>query len=261
MINVIASATTDIATGLKMRSVWMTLASEDINDQHRRTTLGPAWLLVNYLAFAGTFVLLFAQNHSTFNYSGYVALGLFVWLYLSELMIQSVMLFTREQSFIKGTTLPLTVYVMRMTMQSLIRASYSFVGCVVIVLLTGTALSVAWLWSGLALALIVLASPAFILGFAVLGAYFPDLQFIVQNLVRIGMFLTPIFWLPHGNDIKNLLYRYNPFTYFLEIVRMPVLSGTVPLDALGICMAFVVLLWLLALTLLGLTRKQIVFLV
>ncbi|TIU55531.1 MAG: ABC transporter permease, partial [Mesorhizobium sp.] len=116
-----------------------------------------------YLTFAGTFVVMFGNNHSVPHFAAYVLIGLFVWLYLTEVVTQSVTLFTREESFIKGTTLPLTVYVMRMTMQSVIRAGYSLAGCIAILLLVGTPFTVEWLWSGLALILIVIATPAAIL--------------------------------------------------------------------------------------------------
>lgn len=259
MVAVIGSAMTDIVAGIKMRPVWMALASEDIHDQHRRTRLGPAWLLINYLAFAGTFVILFGYTRPTVNFPAYVALGLFVWIYMSELMALSVTLFKREQGFIKGTTLPLTVYVLRMTMQSLIRAGYALAGCIGIMLVVGTPLTIGWLWSAAAMVLILFASPAFITVFAISGAYFPDFQFIVQNLIRIGVFLTPIFWVPHGGGIRGALYRYNPFTYFLEIVRAPILVGTIPIHSVAISVGITLFVWLAAILLLGKLRKQVVF--
>ncbi|RWC14096.1 MAG: ABC transporter permease [Mesorhizobium sp.] len=242
-----------------MRRVWMALAHEDIGDQHRRTTLGPLWLLVNYFAFAGTFVVIFGHNASIPDFPAYVALGLFVWLYLSEVITLAVSLFTREQSFIMGTTLPLTVYVMRMTMQSVIRAAYAFAGCLVIMIMEGTPVTALWLWSVLALALIVFATPAVIMLCAIGGAFFPDVNFIVQNLMRVGMFVTPIFWVHPGGGIQGEIYRWNPFTYFLEIVRMPITTGQIPIHAFGICVTITVLLWAAAVALLGSFRRQIVF--
>ncbi|WP_167434361.1 ABC transporter permease [Mesorhizobium helmanticense] len=259
MLKVVRSALADIGRGLRMRNVWMALAHEDIGDQHKRTTLGPVWLLINYLAYAGTFVVIFGDNRSVPHFAAYVATGLFVWLYLMEVLTQSVTLFTREESFIKGTTLPLTVYVMRMTMQSVIRAGYALVGCLAILLLVGTSVTVDWIWSGLALCLIVVATPAAILVLAVAGAFFPDLGFIVQNLMRIGMFLTPVFWTGPGHGIRGEFYRWNPFTYFLEIVRLPVINAEVPIAAFGICATIILLLWVLAALLLGGYRKKIVF--
>ena len=54
----IANAFADIGMGLRRWRVWVALASEDIGDQHKRTTLGPLWLLINYLLFVATFVFL-----------------------------------------------------------------------------------------------------------------------------------------------------------------------------------------------------------
>ena len=57
--------------------------------------------------------------------------------------------------------------------------------------------------------------------------------------------------------LRGALYYFNPFTYFLEIVRHPLVDGTVPVAALGLCAAITVGLWALALFLLGRHRRQI----
>src|SRR5690606_16217723 len=114
--------------------------------------------------------------------------------------------------FIKGTTLPLTVYVMRLVMQSAIRAGYALLGCIAILLLSGTPVSTSWLWSGMALLLILATTPAVVIFFAFLGVYFPDMKFVVSNLMRLGMFVTPIFWVHTGggNSIRGAFYWWNP---------------------------------------------------
>jgi lipopolysaccharide transport system permease protein len=243
-----------------MWPVWMALAREDIGDQHRRTTLGPLWLLVNYFAYAGTFVVVFGHNTAVPDFPSYAATGLFVWLYISEVVILGVTLFQREQGFIKGTTLPLTVYVMRMTMQSLIRAGYALAGCLTIIFLEGTPFTHLWLWSALGLAMIVVWTPAIILVCAFGGAFFPDMQFIVQNLMRLGLFVTPIFWTHlSGGGLRAILYHWNPFTYFLDIVRAPIIFNQVPAYALSISGAVILMTWAAALLLLGRLRRQLVF--
>lgn len=261
MINSLKDGLADIAQAVRLRAVWLALATEDITDQHRRTTLGPIWVLLNYLAFAGTFLVVFGRGGGIQGYASYVAIGLFVWLYISEIIGLSVMLFVKEESFIKGTTLPLSAYVMQLTTQSAIRALYTLVGCVGIVLLSGTAFSSSWLWSGLGIILILAVTPAAAMVIAMAGVFFPDLQFIVSNVIRLGLFLTPIFWVKAaGNGIRSAVYDWNPFTYFLEIVRVPIYSGEVPLKAFAVCMAITVVLWILAVLLLGFNRNKIAFL-
>jgi lipopolysaccharide transport system permease protein len=262
MLQTINAAVADIHAAFRRRSVWMALAVEDIGDQHRRTALGPFWLLINYLAFAGTFIFVFQRGDTGApNYAAYVATGLLIWFFIMETVSQGVMLFVREDGFIKGTTLPLSLYVMRLTAQSVIRTGYALIGCLAILAFSGTAVSLGTLWAVPSVVVVLLTAPAAIIVFAFLGAYFPDSQFIVTNLMRIGMFLTPVFWTlaPGTSGVRAAFYYWNPFTYFLQIVRVPILSGFLPLRSFFLCLAISLTLWLLALVLLGRLRKQVVF--
>ncbi|ESY25672.1 ABC transporter permease [Mesorhizobium sp. M0317] len=263
MILALNGALDDISKAMRLHRVWIALAHEDIGDQHRRTTLGPLWLLVNYIAFVGTFVFVFQPaGKDAAGYSAYVAIGLMVWFYLMEIISLSVSLFQREESFIEGTTLPLFVYVMRMTVQSVIRVGYAIAGCIVILLLSGSGLTPAWLWSLAGLLLILFATPAVITVFAFLGAFFPDSQFIVGNIMRVGMFFTPVFWIYSGQDgIQKYAYHWNPFSYFLEIVREPITNGAFPMHAFAVTVYISLFMWAIALLLLGRYRRQVVFLI
>lgn len=261
MLRVFHSALRDIRDGLRMRYVWIALARENIGDQHRRTVLGPMWLLVNYLAFAGTFIFLFKRgDDSILHYPAYAATGLFVWFYIMETTSQSVALFLREESFIKGSTLPLSVYVLRLFMQSILRSVYALIGCVAIVLLSDVPLSPAMAWSLPGVAMLLISTPAVIIVFAFLGVYFADSQFLVSNFMRVGMFLTPVFWTYSGDGgIRSAFYYLNPFTYLVEAVRAPIVSGAPMLEALSITAFISLALWVFALILLGTFRKKVVF--
>ena len=253
-------ALADVGAAFRMRRVWIALAREDIGDQHRRTALGPLWLLLNYLAFAGTFIFVFHRGTDGDNYVPHVATGLLVWFYMMETINSSVALFSREESLIKGTVLPLTVYVMRLTMQALIRASYAFLGCLVILALQETPITIGWAWAIAGVGLIVAITPAAVTVFAFLGAFLPDSQYVVSNLMRIGMFVTPVFWVYEGTGgVRHAFYFWNPFTYFIEIVRVPVMTGEVPLRSLFGCAAIGIILWVVAIMLLARYRKKIVF--
>jgi lipopolysaccharide transport system permease protein len=260
MISGISGALADLGASLRLWRVWVALAHEDIGDQHRRTTLGPFWLLLNYLIYVGTFLVLFHRGNGTAVYAAHAATGLLVYYYIMETLQQSTTLFVREESFIKGTRLPLPVYVMRLTLQSLIRNAYALVGCLIILATSGVPLTLMWTASLLGMALIVLTTPAAITCLAFLGAYIPDSQYVVSNLLRVGMFLTPVFWMhdtAHG--ARAIFYWYNPFTYFIEIVRLPIIAGDMPWWYLALCCAMSVGLWVVALMLFVRLRKEVVF--
>lgn len=252
------NALDDLFAGLKMRRVWIALAGENIGDQHRRTTLGPLWLLFNYLAFVLTFILIF--GHATESYASYVAVGLLIWLYLSETVAMSVSLFSRDESLIKGTRLPLSVYVLRLSAELATRAGYTLVGCLGILIITGKVPTPMWLWSLAGIVLMLVTSPAVIMIGAFAGAFFPDLKFVVSNVMRIGMFLTPIFWMPDSRaGLRTTFYYGNPFTHYIEIVRLPIIEGVFPVASFAVCISLAALLWFIAIWVLGRLRSKVVF--
>ena len=96
--------------------------------------------------------------------------------------------------------------------------------------------------------------------FAFLGVFFPDSQYLINNVMRIGMFLTPVFWVYEGTGgFRHAFYYWNPFTYFIEIVRVPVMSGELPLRSLFACGAIGLAGWTIAILMLGRYRKKILF--
>jgi ABC-type polysaccharide/polyol phosphate export permease len=254
------SGLADLDAALKLRGVWWELASEDVVDSHRKTMLGPVWPLLNYLLFVGTLVLILGRHAAHPNFTAYIASGMLVWLFISDVMTMSATLFAREQSFIKGTTLPISLYVLRQTMMISLRSSYALLGAVPILLYCGIEITPALLSVGSAILLLLLAAPAVAILLGMAGAYFRDIQFIVGNAMRLLMFLTPVFWI--NNDmggLRGMLYHWNPLTHYIEIVRMPIVEGSVPLNSWAVVVPLTACLLAAALLMLGKFKRQIVF--
>jgi lipopolysaccharide transport system permease protein len=79
-----------------------------------------------------------------------------------------------------------------------------------------------------------------------LCARFRDIPQIVQSLMRVAFFLTPVIWMPDQLGARAYLALFNPFTYFVELIRAP-LIGQVP-SALtwGLALAVTLSGWTLA---------------
>ena len=260
MISRFADSFSDLRHGVAMWRVWVALATEDIGDHHRRTILGPLWIFVNYLAFAATFIFVFHRGSGGAQYAAYAATGLLVWLFMMETITRSVTLFTREESFIKGTKLPLSIYVMRLATQTVIRSGYALLGWLLILYMSGASLNLGAAWAILGILIVLLIAPAVIIIFAFLGAYYPDSQFVISNAMRLGMFVTPVFW-EHdaGSGIRRVLYYWNPFTYLLDLVRVPILTGELPTVAFAFSLCLCVALWAFALSLFAQLHRDVVF--
>ncbi len=261
MLELSRRAFLDIEAALKLRSAWWALASEDIADSHRRTLLGPVWPLLNYLLFTGTIILIFGNRGQSLNFTAYVASGLLVWTFIGETLAQSATLFLREEGFIKGTVLPLSSYVMRQTTRTTIRSAYALVGAVPVILYSGIEFTPALLSIVPAILLLLVTAPAVAILFGVAGVLFRDFQHVVGHAVRLLMFITPVFWFHAGaGGFRSLLYHWNPLTHYIEIVRLPIVGGTVPMTSWAIAASITAVLCAAAVFVLGKFNRQIVFL-
>ena len=48
------------------------------------------------------------------------------------------------------------------------------------------------------------------------------------GVTLFGIFLTPVFWTPGSLPSRELFVHLNPFSYLIDIVRMPLLGQTPP---------------------------------
>src|SRR5206468_7396737 len=70
-----------------------------------------------------------------------------------------------------------------------------------------------------------------------LGARFRDVPLICTNLMQVAFFLSPVFW--RATQAQHpLFFQLNPFYYFLESVRLP-LMGQVPPSTIWIVIAII----------------------
>ena len=64
-----------------------------------------------------------------------------------------------------------------------------------------------------------------------------------------------------AKGLRTLLYHWNPFTYYLDVVRAPVVFSTVPLHSWAMAGAMSGVLWIVAILLLLLVVVLVVLLV
>ena len=96
--------------------------------------------------------------------------------------------------------------------------------------------------------------------FGLAGTFFRDLPFIVVNVMRLLMFITPVFWSHEGvGGWRGILYHWNPLTHYIDIFRRPVVEGIVPMTSWAITLLASTLLSAAALVMLGKFQRQIVF--
>jgi lipopolysaccharide transport system permease protein len=239
-------ATDDLVRGLGLWRLALTLGWLDIRLRYRGSMLGPFWLTIS----TGVMVAALGFLYSTLfkmdvaSYLPFLALSQVLWGFLAALVSEACTSFTDAESVIRSVRMPFFVFSTRTLVRNIIALAHNIV--VIIVVFAIFSVWPGWhalmaipgllLWIVDALALTLL-----------LGAFcarFRDIQPIVNSIMQIMFFVTPVIWKPEQLGAEGMAkLPLNPFYDMLEIVRGPLLdSGYVsPMTWLGAILFSVVL--------------------
>ena len=96
---------------------------------------------------------------------------------------------------------------------------------------------------------------------AVISTRYRDMVQIIQNVLQVLFYATPIMWtatrLPEGL-VHDILY-FNPFLHLIQIVRAPLLGEMPTLENWLFSLGFLLVGWLVALSLLGSVHRRIAY--
>ena len=251
----------DLANGLVRSHLWRMLAWQEIRQRYRRSLLGPFWLTISMGIMLGAmgplYGKLFGQDIS--SYLPHLAVGYVVWILISSLVNEGCNAFILSESLIKQAPMPLSVHVFRMIFRNLIiSAHHLLIVAAVLVLYPPKApwellfapvgvlaIAVNGVWVGLLL--------------GILCARFRDIPLIVQSVMQVAFFLTPVLWKPGSLGGYAWIAIWNPFYSFVEIVRAPMLGLPVGADSLIVVLAVTIAGSALALALFARYRARIAY--
>lgn len=234
----------DLRDGFKKHEVWSTLAFEDIRSRYMRSYAGIGWIFLSFAFFVLVKIVIFGptSGKDTSFFGPYVVIGFFIYMFMSTTIQEGCSTFISAKGWIKGAKIPLSVFALKALMRNCILALINF-GVVVLSILYFRP-EITWfaLWSIPLFALTILNGVWVTMMFATIGARYRDFVHAANTIMRVMLFLTPIFWVPEnmGANWDNLL-KYNPLSHFLILVRDPVLYHSIPMDSLIIvlCVTFV----------------------
>jgi ABC-type polysaccharide/polyol phosphate export permease len=210
---------------------WWTLAWADTRFKYRRTTFGPFWITLSMAASVFSVGLVFGTLFGTdlSQYLPYFAIGLIVWTFISQCIVEGGLVYVQSAGHIKSTSVPLPLHVYRLLGRQLILLGHNAVLPLGLWLIFQWQLGAALLLALLGLAIVVVALFGAMLALSIVCTRYRDLHQIVSALLSLLFLLTPIIWLPgsvRSPGLDVVVYA-NPFHHLVEIVRQPLL-GTVP---------------------------------
>jgi lipopolysaccharide transport system permease protein len=219
----------DVRAGLKLWRLAWSLGWLDIRLRYRGSMLGPFWLTISTGVMVGSLGFLYAAlwHISVRDYLPFLALSQVLWGFLATLVSESCVAFTEAEGVIRSVRMPYFLFAMRVLVRNVLVLGHNiFVIVVVFVLLA--------IWPGATALLALPALPLWCIDALALAlllggvcARFRDIMPIVNSVMMIAFFLSPVIWKPEQLGEGARWLPLNPFYDMLEIVRAPIL-GEVP---------------------------------
>lgn len=228
-------AAQDIREGFMLWRLSWALGMSDIRLRYRGSTLGPFWLTLSTAIMIGAMGFLYASlfHMDIHSYLPYLAASIIIWNYLSMMVSDGCTCFTQSDSLIKGTRMPFTVHALRSVLRNTIVLAHNVIVIVVVFIVMGVPMSLYTLLAMPGLLLLLIDGFAISLLLGAFCARFRDVPQIIASILQIAFFVTPIMWDAkslEGNQNAELLIRFNPVFYILEIVRAPLLGTPMTFD-------------------------------
>lgn len=225
----IVRARDDLKAGFSSIYLWPILGWQDIKQRYRRSVIGPFWLTFSYgmliLSMGPLYGKLLQQDLSA--YLPYLAVGFVAWMLISSLITEACGAFTGAEGYITQMKLPFTVHVLRVVWRNVLVFAHNFIIVVVVMFFAQPPVTWALLTVPLGVLLIALNGVWIGLLFGLLCARFRDLTQVVGTMVQVAFFLTPVMWRPEMIGRNRWAADWNPLYHMLEIVRSPIISGSV----------------------------------
>lgn len=216
----------DFLSGIRNYRVWWGFGWLDIKLRYRRTTLGPFWATIGFLAMGIAVSLVYSVllNVSSADYLAYLITGLAVWTFVSGLVIESCYTFTSSTGLILERKLAFTTHALRLVARNLMLFGHNFVAVVCVLVFFRVPVTPWTLLAIPGMAIILLNGlwASMLIGLA--STRYRDLAQLVTLIVTLTFFVTPIFWKREMLSSRGFIADFNPLYHFIEILRAPLLG-------------------------------------
>ena len=271
----------DILQSFLQWRIFVTLGWQEIRSSYLRTLIGPFWITLNKAVNVASIGLIFGLIFGVNRYIPNLAVGLIGWGLISSILNSSCNVFTGNSGLIKQVHLPLHIHLLQLYWKNLIVYLHTLLIVPVIWLIYDIQPGFGMLWFilGTVIMLLNLGWIGIVLGVAC--TRFRDLSQIVQNLVQVLYFMTPIMWMPEmllGRlapwiiDWKVLSDGWLPwsasewtfldlnlFYHLLELVRGPLLKSEIHWDHFFIALLVTIPGWISAIWIFQRHRQRLVY--
>lgn len=216
----------DLLAAVMAYDLWSFLAWQDIKIKYRRSKIGPFWITLSMAIFCGALGVVYSQLFRTelSELLPFLSIGFVTWSFIASCLGEMPNLFIENSSYIKEMQMNLLTIHLRALTRSIIILCHNLL--IVLGVYVYFGISPGWpvllVFPGFVLVLLNLVAIGIAL--SIVGARFRDTSQITQNILQVGFFVTPIFWLPRLLPEGSWVIAINPLAHFIDLVRSPLLG-------------------------------------
>ncbi|MCF7983335.1 MAG: ABC transporter permease [Thiohalocapsa sp.] len=238
-------AVADIVGGWRRRSLWGTMGLQDIRQRYRRSVIGPFWLTISMGVMVAALGVLYGAifGQELGDYLPYLAAGFVTWGLVSSMVLDGGRAFISGEGLIKQLNAPLSVHVYRQVWGNLIVFLHNIWIYFLVAMWFGQYPSWTTLLVVPAIAIILVNGMWMGLLLGLLSTRFRDIPQIIGSVVQVMFFITPIIWKTDMLPGRALFLDLNPFYYYVQLVRAPMMGHLPSLEIIAGVVLLTVLGW------------------
>jgi len=257
----IAAGASDVARALAAWRIWWMLARNDIGRRYRRSSLGPFWFTISMGVMVAGLGIVYTTIFRTSigEYLPFLACSLVFWTFMSVTIIESCGAFAESEDIIRQIDISNFAFVQRVVLRNVIILGHN----IIIIPVTMALLAFAPGWAaplflvGVLLTIFNLTWLGYVL--AITSTRFRDVPLIVQNVMQLGFFITPVMFRPGQLGETHPLVVFNPFAVLLDLMRGPLIGSIPPLSSYVAATLVGVAGWAFAFWICGRFGKRVIY--
>ena len=166
------------------------------------------------------------------------------WGMISQTINDGTYLFLSTSSYLIQIKRPLTLFVVQAIWRNMIVLAHNsviyIVIAIIVVVIPGPGLLV---WP-LGFVLDLLCLSWMVLFVAIVSVRYRDVPVIIQNILGIIFWFTPLMYFPEQLGSKQYIVEYNPITHMIALLRAPLIGSAATVEDWFVTLSVAVLGWI-----------------
>jgi ABC-2 type transport system permease protein len=220
-----------IRDSYRYRELIWALALRELKVRYKRSVLGFLWALLNPALLMIVLTVVFSKIllSPIQHYGIFILSTLVPWTFFSQCLSYSVDSIVANGELIKKVSVPKCVFPLAAVVSNMINLLLSIIPLALIVLLMGHPFFVTWAFLPVPLIALMIFAAGATFFFAAANVYYRDVAHIVQILLQVWFYVTPIIYPLTVFPAKyKWMFQLNPLIYPLNEFRLAVYYGQMP---------------------------------